>query len=337
MRKLSIVDIALLLAATSAVADLQTFSLEINNVATSAVSVGASSASNGPIKGKLISLSVDLDSRSTNDVSIQLKTIQGRGSSFVAAKTILAETVVSADTNIDLRPLDLVLVQDYLELVGGLSTATARQDSVTIKLFFEKEGYPSTEGQTLTIQGTGSDAPATSRVTVAGHEGNLNAHPTVDYEHEKTHEGMSFEISSFTEEVADDAFLRFLIIPATNRQFHGQYIVSCEGAALVEIHYNVNPTNNGTAITPVNRFFSSTNEPGGSFFSQPQFGATTGTIAHIQFLPGGGGPNSSGGSAASRNEYILNDGITNVLLSVKNIAGSAKAISAEALFYREDE
>ena len=191
---------------------------------------------------------------------------------------------------------------------------------------------------TVTVQGTGADAPAAERVTISGHEGNLNAVPVIDYAHEKTHEGMMFEVSQFTEELADDATERFLVSAVTNREMHGEYFVSAEGEAVIRIYQNMNPTNTGAAVTIWNRLSGSTNVSGATIYDTPTFAANgTGDLVHVQYLSGGGGPQSDGGAAGTRHEFILSDNITNYMFEVQNIAGSAKAISSELLFYREDD
>jgi len=200
--------------------------------------------------------------------------------------------------------------------------------------------YPSAAdtSRRLRDMGDGSHAEVVAVMLVGGSSGELvevdataNALVTQNMVHKQIHNGIAFEADYVSESVADDETIEMLISTDASQSVHIRFQAGVGGDARIQIFENPTVTDNGTAITPVNRNRTSANTAVTSVYHTPTTSAD-GTILADHLAPGGGTGKSTGAIATSFEEYILKSS-EDYLFRVTNISGSNNPLSISVAFY----
>jgi len=181
-------------------------------------------------------------------------------------------------------------------------------------------------------------------IDTAGDEAKIdataNAMETITYPHHEIHEGHMWHGFAQTSGLADDAVLDMLIVTASGKEVHAVFEHDCAGDSWFELYENYNlsgsPGGSGALVTPhcMNRYVSGT--PGTTIYKNPS--GIGGTKLSVEFIGGGTGRRTAGGSERGANEWILTgvSGPVNYVARMVNVAGSAKDSSAGLEFYEKN-
>lgn len=147
---------------------------------------------------------------------------------------------------------------------------------------------------------------------------------TIDHTHKEIHDGNYYTISKLFTSVADNGFAD-LRIKSTTKKFHGTVNVNVGGKCYVSLYKGSTYVGDGTAVTPINNNFNSTNVVNATAFHTPNT-PTTGTLVVNTLLGGVSDGKPLTGVSSSRVEYISKP-TEDVLVRVQNKSGGAIDIS----------
>ena len=154
---------------------------------------------------------------------------------------------------------------------------------------------------------------------------------TIGYIHHEIHEGDTYQVSYFADDVADSSKIIILLrvgdVPA-----HMTYEADAGADATIELLENPTVNDAGTAMTEYNQNRTSANTATVTAFHTPTL--VGGTQLVIQLAPGGRGPQAGGGSARADSEWIL-DSNEDYAIQITNISGQAQPMSVLVEWYEE--
>lgn len=164
--------------------------------------------------------------------------------------------------------------------------------------------------------------------------------PVINTDHEAVHLGYGFSASVFAELVADDAavYIEFKAPAASSGKvahLKAYRPWSEGGVAKLEITEAPTLTTGSSAITPQNRNRYGTPAVSVSTLKSNPTSISAGTIIDGPIPVGGGGAGGGfGGNLSNDQELVFDPGKT-YLLTVTNLAGSAKALGLWIFWYEE--
>jgi len=151
---------------------------------------------------------------------------------------------------------------------------------------------------------------------------------TIDYAHHEIHEGDAyFAVYSALKDTAGTIEVR-IQTPDTTKWAHMTIVVDFAIAGTAELWLGTTKTHNATnAITPMNRNHNSTSTSGLTICHTPD-GAEGAAASLTQYVGASavGGRVSVGGSAASRNEFILDQNNDYLIRATSRADGNAMSI-----------
>jgi hypothetical protein len=154
---------------------------------------------------------------------------------------------------------------------------------------------------------------------------------TIDYSHEKAHDGEMYHAGYYAGTLAAEGTLLLSIAVGTVSP-HLLWDISAGGNAEVRLTEGGTITG-GTAVTVYNM---DRNNAGSGLSTVAHSGALTGGTAFYNvMIPGGDGPKPTGGQGRGGAEWILMTGKTTIV-EIVNIA-SAYPVSVGCTFYEENE
>lgn len=155
-------------------------------------------------------------------------------------------------------------------------------------------------------------------------------------DHANIHDHEGFELVFGTEAVADDGTILIEVTTPASRYVHMKHMKPwCEGGVASFDITEGHTSSGGSAATPYDKNRAGTpSTPGVT--AKTGVTPSGGTVIRSPELFGGGGSGGgAGGSMSLENEWVLNPE-TLYLFRVKNLAGSAKALSLVLFWYEED-
>jgi hypothetical protein len=154
----------------------------------------------------------------------------------------------------------------------------------------------------------------------------------IDWFHYKIHKGDTYESCTINIDVADEAYLDVVI--SANVETHIVAIAAVEGKSYASIYKNITYTG-GDALAKSNLRFSSSNTYDGVVIENPTI-SDLGTHITCELIVGETGPKSIGSTTQRPAEMIIEAG-ENLLVRVQNVAGLAKDLNVNILYYTEDD
>lgn len=151
------------------------------------------------------------------------------------------------------------------------------------------------------------------------------ARETIDYAHHEIHEGKSFIVSDETTSVANNATVDFLVV--TGVKFP-HLVMEVEGdlGLRIQAYEAVTASNNGTALTPVNRNRNSSYVSTVSVYKGP---TGLGSITNLLLTHRSGTSANTGrvgGTSRETAEWVLKDN-TKYLLRVTSLSGASSSLN----------
>ena len=169
-----------------------------------------------------------------------------------------------------------------------------------------------------------------------GHQANVDndvhALVAIAVPHHEVHEGETFYVSRYAEDVADDASIIILLQVGATKEAHCTWAAACGGDA--EIQVTENPTVNaaGTAMTEFNMNRHSTETATVVATHTPTVAG--GTLMPNYMVPGGSGGNAVGGTTRQNTEWVL-DINSDYVIGIFNRSGQARNMSLAVQWYEE--
>lgn len=156
---------------------------------------------------------------------------------------------------------------------------------------------------------------------------------TIDYAHNKTHEGRYFSGGFYNSALADTATLDILIQNGSVSTFHMVCSAAVSGNSTIQIYEGTTFSSAGSAVAMSNHNRSSANVFSGTVTSTPTITLVGTQLNGTAFAPGGGKHSGSGAAAGFSNEFILAKS-TSYLVRVTNISGGTIKASLEIEGYQ---
>lgn len=153
---------------------------------------------------------------------------------------------------------------------------------------------------------------------------------SIDPVHQAIHERGMYTISRTWLAVGNNAYADLRLLPPAGYEAHTRFIFISEGKARLTSYISTTYTANGTAIIPFNRVTDGDSSPLLAYHT-PTINVL-GTARGDDFIAGGTGGNSSGGSANPEFETVVAP-LTDFLIRVQNVAGTAKDINIIVNYY----
>lgn len=161
------------------------------------------------------------------------------------------------------------------------------------------------------------------------------AHRVISSDHGNIHAGEGFSVSNYAEGVADDAYLYVEFRTPADKYVHMKVMNAlADGLALFEAVEAPTLTTGAAALTAHNLRRVATVPPCGCTIKSNPTSISGGTVIRSYFVGGGTGGNASGGDSSVDTEIVLATSTT-YLFRVRNLAGSAKALSLWLFWYEE--
>jgi hypothetical protein len=149
---------------------------------------------------------------------------------------------------------------------------------------------------------------------------------TIDYPHQKTHEGRYFSGGYYNASIANGATIELLIQMGAATTWHSKIRASSGGDATVQIFENATFSAAGTSVTVSNHNRSSSKVSDATVTHTPTLTADGTQVNGTILIPGGSTGNSAGGSGGFEDEYIL--AVSKVyLVRLTNTAGTSEPMS----------
>lgn len=155
---------------------------------------------------------------------------------------------------------------------------------------------------------------------------------SIDYSHQKVHEGRFFSGGYYNASVADTASINVLFQNSTNYT-HTKVTVASSGNCLLYIFEDTTVSSAGTTITPINHNRSSSKTLLGTLTHTPTITGDGTQLNGPSFIPAGDKHSGAGGEMGFNNELIL-DISTNYLFRVTNVSGGAAKIGIHVEGYQ---
>jgi hypothetical protein len=149
---------------------------------------------------------------------------------------------------------------------------------------------------------------------------------TIDYPHQKTHEGRYFSGGYYDSSVANNGTLDLLVQSSSTEYSHIKFSAVSSGNATVQLYTGTTVSAAGTGVTMSNHNRASAKAFSGTVTHTPTVTGVGTQINGTGFIAGGPG-GGEGGDFGFSNEFIL-DKSTNYLFRVTNVSGSASKISS---------
>ena len=147
--------------------------------------------------------------------------------------------------------------------------------------------------------------------------------------HHEIHDGETFAASHYNAALANTSSISLQVV-AGALELHLTMDVACGGNAVVSLIESPNVTVAGGAVTIYNMNRNSAKIPTAQASHTPIY--TGGTTILQSVLPGGRGPNSSGGTARNDTEWVFHPDYRYVIL-LTNVSGAANPASIFAQWY----
>lgn len=159
---------------------------------------------------------------------------------------------------------------------------------------------------------------------------------TIDYLHQKVHEGRMLFVSHIFRNVANGATVYIRHIAGPTKYLHSEVLATSAGQWLFQSYAGTTYTANGTLLNILNRKSDSTYSPEVLFYHTPTINVL-GTV-RLGFLFGSG-TNPAQASTGLFSERLESNfaPLTDVLVGFTNESGSVKDISVTFNFYEEGE
>ena len=154
---------------------------------------------------------------------------------------------------------------------------------------------------------------------------------SMSYVHHKIHDGESFQVWYWEEDIADDGVIEILLRTSSDPA-HAIYDVGAGGDAVASLIENPTVNAAGTALTEYNLNRTSTATANTTTFHTPTVAAGTELVA--QYLAGGAGPQAGGGQAQSDSEWVLKPN-EDYVVRVTNISGQAQTLGLLVEWYEQ--
>ena len=154
---------------------------------------------------------------------------------------------------------------------------------------------------------------------------------TMTYVHHKVHDGESFQVWYWADDVADGSSVEILL-RVNSEPAHAVFAGAAGGDATAHLIENPTVTAAGTALTAYNLNRTSSNTASTLAYHTPTVAAGTELVA--QFMPGGAGPQASGGQAQSGSEWVLKPD-EDYVCRITNISGQAQPLSIIVEWYEQ--
>ena len=154
--------------------------------------------------------------------------------------------------------------------------------------------------------------------------------------HSKVHQGVTFQSSFKTPDgspLADDANLDILMVVGDLIP-HLTFRPQCGADAEILLYELTTVSSNGTRLADANMDRNSGNGPAMATYHTPTV-TTVGNLLYNEFLPGGTGGNSQGGTVREDTERELRVGTIN-LLRLTNRGGNAQPASEVVQWYETE-
>lgn len=149
---------------------------------------------------------------------------------------------------------------------------------------------------------------------------------SIDFAHQKTHEGRYFSGGYNNISVANNGTLDLLVQMGATNLFHMKVKADSGGDVTLQLYEDATFSNAGTGVTMSNHSRSSAKAFDATVTHTPTVTGTGTQVNGTVFIPGGSGGNSQGGGGGWANEYILSAS-KNYLIRVTNVSGGSKDIS----------
>lgn len=161
---------------------------------------------------------------------------------------------------------------------------------------------------------------------------------TIPAEHSKVHQGKMFSAGYYDSAVLNTNAINLLIqVPATH-QVHVYIKILSGGDALFTFYNGTTFSAAGTAITPVNHNFGSTNTANATITHTPTI-TDVGAQKWEEYIPGGSGSGAGATPGAVQNiateQAVLTEG--DYLFRLTNNAGSTQPLQIMVAFYEVPE
>jgi len=157
----------------------------------------------------------------------------------------------------------------------------------------------------------------------------------VDLNHYHVHREKFYSVGHLFATVADDSYVRVLVINGHNYDLHIGFEVVAEGNSYIKGFRGGTFSNNGTGLTEMNHVGKSARTSNAEGFHTPTVSGAGTQIVPTTLIVGGSGPKTSGGGAKSLAEYII-PSADNFYVEVQNKGGATKDISINISWYEED-
>lgn len=158
---------------------------------------------------------------------------------------------------------------------------------------------------------------------------------SIDFIHQKVHEGRFFSGGHYVASVSNNGTLDILFQTDATHTFHGVAEATCGGNALMQMYEGVTFSAAGTAMTLTNHNRNSSKVIPSGVTHTPTITGLGTQLNGTKLIPGGSGGTSSGGTGDFAREFVLKPS-TNYLLRITNISGIAQPMSTTIEGYIPD-
>lgn len=168
-----------------------------------------------------------------------------------------------------------------------------------------------------------SNDPLHTEISDGGDSLNIvdSAAEVIDIAHAEIHEGNYYSFTKFFQAVASSSYADVHLTTGATKKVHASLTFNAEAKSYLYLYRGTTYTSIGTPITIYNNNDTSTKTTESVAYYTPSIN-NLGTLLLQDFVSGGVGPRTLGGSLTSRNEMILKIN-TDYLFRVQNVGGSS--------------
>lgn len=159
----------------------------------------------------------------------------------------------------------------------------------------------------------------------------IDALVTITTPHHMIHEGKSFIVSDWFDNVANDAVSTIRIMVGANKELHATVSVAAQGMGKFRIQEGTTYTVDGTALTIYDKNRTTANTSDALAYHTPTIDVA-GPVIYDSFIPGGSKQRAIGSVRTNGEEWILKKS-TDYKFSITNLGGADMDISIEIEFY----
>lgn len=149
---------------------------------------------------------------------------------------------------------------------------------------------------------------------------------SIDYAHQKTHEGRYFSGGYYNSSLADTASVMLLVQMGATYALHSKISATVTGNCTLYIFEDTTFSAAGTGVTMANHNRSSSKVFSGTVTHTPTITADGTQLNGTELLPGGGKHSSGGVEGGFSNEFILATS-KNYMIRCTNVSGGAIKVS----------